>query len=128
MYSTSKPIGNIIFPRFACLTLMKKRVNFIPICRTHDSLFINRKLFNRKHKEAVLPVSEAPQGSVQVLATCHSLVQLDDGIVGDPLEKATLSAVDWNLTKGKVKQAPGGARCFPMVGLLCHILNLFQSE
>ncbi|CAD6215942.1 GSCOCG00004244001-RA-CDS [Cotesia congregata] len=53
-------------------------------------------------KTEVINVDDAPIESVQVLATCHSLVQLDDGIVGDPLEKATLKAVNWTLTKNDV--------------------------
>lgn len=53
-----------------------------------------------KDKPKVCPISEIPVESIQVLATCHSLVQMEDGMVGDPLEKATLMAIDWNLTKG----------------------------
>ncbi|ONH66276.1 Manganese-transporting ATPase 1 [Cyberlindnera fabianii] len=42
--------------------------------------------------------SEVPNVTNLVLGSAHALVKLDDGeVVGDPMEKATLEAVGWNI-------------------------------
>jgi len=46
------------------------------------------------------PVHDAGMETTLVLASAHALVKLDEGdIVGDPMEKATLSALGWSLGK-----------------------------
>ncbi|CAD6503555.1 BgTH12-03216 [Blumeria graminis f. sp. triticale] len=46
----------------------------------------------------ITPVSQAGLETTLVLATAHALVKLNEGeIVGDPMEKATLSSLGWAL-------------------------------
>ncbi|KAK1758969.1 hypothetical protein QBC47DRAFT_314915 [Echria macrotheca] len=48
----------------------------------------------------MMPVHETPIETTLVLASAHALVRLDEGdIVGDPMEKATLNALRWQLGK-----------------------------
>ncbi len=70
---------------------------------TTDSLVVEGVAgVNGEDDTNIVSIDKAPTESIQVLATCHSLVQMDnEGLVGDPLEKATLEAIEWNLTKGE---------------------------
>lgn len=57
--------------------------------------------FSCRDDDEVCAVCDAPDETAHVLASCHSLAFLDDSLVGDPLEKAVLQAVDWRLTRGE---------------------------
>ncbi|ORX35704.1 hypothetical protein BD324DRAFT_631324 [Kockovaella imperatae] len=49
----------------------------------------------------LVPVTETSRDTTFTLASAHALVFLEDGtIVGDPMEKTTLAALDWKLSKG----------------------------
>jgi cation-transporting ATPase 13A1 len=63
---------------------------------------------------AVLAVNDLPKETLEALATCHSLGQMGTDLIGDPLEKATLSAINYTLSKNDVvaprsKSMLGGA-------------------
>jgi cation-transporting ATPase 13A1 len=45
-----------------------------------------------------------------VLAGCHSLLEIDGKILGDPIEVAALQAIDWVYTPGNATAAPGAKR------------------
>ena len=67
---------------------------------TSDNLIVEGVAGTNEDEKALVTLENAPKESIQVLATCHSLVMMEDGVIGDPLEKATLTALGWNLTKG----------------------------
>lgn len=58
----------------------------------------------------VIPVHNVGIETTLVLATAHALVKLDEGeIVGDPMEKATLSSLGWNLGRNDTLTSKGAA-------------------
>lgn len=51
----------------------------------------------------ITPVLDAGLETTLVLATAHALVKLDEGdIVGDPMEKATLTSLGWTLGRNDI--------------------------
>jgi cation-transporting ATPase 13A1 len=50
----------------------------------------------------LINVKDASKETTLTLASAHALVLLEDGLVGDPMEKTALSALDWKLIKGDI--------------------------
>lgn len=46
--------------------------------------------------------SEIPEQTALVLAACHSLVNLNGKLIGDPMEAAGLKGIDWSCSRGRV--------------------------
>jgi cation-transporting ATPase 13A1 len=58
----------------------------------------------------ITKVTEVGSETTLVLATAHALVKLDEGdIVGDPMEKATLTSLGWTLGKSDTLVSKGAA-------------------
>ena len=72
---------------------------------------------------SLTPISNVGIHTTLVLATAHALVKLDDGeIVGEPMEKATLSSLGWTLDKKDTLASKANAS-FPAA---VKILRRFQ--
>ncbi|OWM80718.1 probable manganese-transporting ATPase PDR2 [Punica granatum] len=57
-------------------------------------------------------MSKVPSRTLEILASCHALVFVDNKLVGDPLEKAALKGIDWSYRsdeKAMPKKGSGNA-------------------
>ncbi|XP_028078830.1 probable manganese-transporting ATPase PDR2 isoform X2 [Camellia sinensis] len=61
-------------------------------------------------------MSKVPGRTVEILASCHALVFVDNKLVGDPLEKAALKGIEWSY-KSDEKAMPkkGGGNAVQIV-------------
>ncbi len=73
------------------------------ICRTCYSLSPYRATAGDNEKRPpIMAAGESPWETQCVLASCQSLALLEGEVVGDPLEKACITAINWTINKGLV--------------------------
>lgn len=86
----------------------EEQVNCGPTARTEHLQSSDR--FSLANHKLVDPIEKCCQSTVMVLASCHSLTHLDEKLVGDPLERKVLEAVNWSYNKaGTVSPKRGRA-------------------
>lgn len=56
----------------------------------------------KKDSKKLVSVKDSGLETCLTLASAHALVLLDDGVVGDPMEKTTLDALEWKLSTGMI--------------------------
>ncbi|CAD6928421.1 unnamed protein product [Tilletia controversa] len=66
-------------------------------------------LARAKGPEDLKLLPDTSKETTLTLAAAHALVLLEDGLVGDPMEKTTLNALDWKLSAGDLL-APSNPR------------------
>jgi cation-transporting ATPase 13A1 len=82
----------------------------------------------------LLGPKDIPKETQYVLAAAHALVMLDDGIIGDPMEKNTLESIDWSLTTGgivkphKSKESVKIIRRFPFSSALKRMSTVSELK
>uniref|UniRef100_A0A183TMN9 Cation-transporting ATPase 13A1 n=1 Tax=Schistocephalus solidus TaxID=70667 RepID=A0A183TMN9_SCHSO len=74
--------------------------------------------------DRILPIKNCPLATVQVLATAHSLAFADSGLLGDPLDKAILRAVGWNLSPEGVMHGKSSPRSPPLFRFTSHLRRM----
>ena len=57
-------------------------------------------MHSSKDRKELVAIKDTSYETTLTLASAHALVLLDDGVVGDPMEKTTLDALNWKLTSG----------------------------
>ncbi|KAL5711687.1 putative manganese-transporting ATPase pdr2 [Ranunculus cassubicifolius] len=63
-----------------------------------------------------LDMTKMPPRTLEILASCHALVFVDNKLVGDPLEKAAMKGIDWIYTSDeKAKPKRGGSNSVQIV-------------
>jgi cation-transporting ATPase 13A1 len=63
---------------------------------------------NAKIDDLIKP-EKLPKETQYVLASSHALVMLEDGVIGDPMEKNTLESIKWSLSSNGVVKPSAGA-------------------
>lgn len=88
---------------------------------TADEMVLEGIAGTAGHEDGIVADAKSLPPAIQrVLACCQSLLQVEKGLVGDPVERAAVEATGWTLCKQDTIQSHGPAK------ETCHIMHRFH--